>query len=86
MKMNDATRTRWLSELFCDPVRAADLAFALRISDDLSPSPATAHTALLVMRAALARALEMSESEILTAVELSRLAAQKLELSTNDPN
>ncbi|MDQ1090697.1 hypothetical protein QE400_000110 [Xanthomonas sacchari] len=39
-----------LVRLRADPVRARNIAFALGIADEVSPSPAAAHTALLVLR------------------------------------
>lgn len=43
-----------LTAMLTNPARQRDLAFALHQADEIAPSPATAHTALLVLRAALA--------------------------------
>lgn len=39
-----------LMRLRADPVRCRNIGFALRLADEVSPSPAAAHTALLVLR------------------------------------
>lgn len=39
-----------LMRLRADPMRCRNIGFALRLADEVSPSPAAAHTALLVLR------------------------------------
>ncbi|AOY69398.1 hypothetical protein XEUV354_08290 [Xanthomonas euvesicatoria] len=39
-----------LERLRADPMRTRDIGFALRLADEVAPSPAAAHTAPLVLR------------------------------------
>lgn len=59
-----------LERLRADPIRARDIGFALRLADEVAPSPAAAHTALLVLRnlvAELAGLTTVEEQKRLTA-------------------
>ncbi|MDH0740967.1 MULTISPECIES: hypothetical protein [Lysobacteraceae] len=66
----EATVVEALERLRADPIRARDIGFALRLADEVAPSPAAAHTALLVLRnlvAELAGLTTVEEQKLLTA-------------------
>lgn len=52
-------------------VQMKDLAVALALSEEVSPCPAAAHTALLILRSTLARALHLTDAELLAAAGIS---------------
>lgn len=72
MKINDSTRKN-VGELKMSPLmfrlilnttRRNDLAFALSMVEEITPSPARAHTALVVLRDTICRISGLSESEL----------------------
>lgn len=62
MKRTTAAPFDHLSEPQCD-----DLAFALSLAEELTPSPSKAHTALLILRDRLADAAGVSVAELMNA-------------------
>lgn len=53
-------------------VQLDDLGRALALSEEVSPCPAAAHTALLILRSTLAKALDLSVTDLFSATGTHR--------------
>ncbi|WP_144422767.1 hypothetical protein [Xanthomonas arboricola] len=54
-----------LSQALANPVRLRDMVFALRLADELTPCPAQAHTALLILRQFIAQSADVSAEHLI---------------------
>ncbi|WNH54859.1 hypothetical protein [Stenotrophomonas oahuensis] len=68
------------------PVQMHDLAVALALSEDVSPCPAAAHTALLILRSTLARALHLTDADLLAAAGIRVPNLAELPTATDQHN
>lgn len=78
--MSKATRAlprypQVLSQALASPVRRRDMEFALALAEELTPCPARAHTALLILRQFLAESAGTTPEDLFRSFQSQSAAA-----------